>query len=263
MTRPDRVDALIGWSGLTGSALRRARPFDAMFRSTDIDDMRGREFDLVVCAGVRAEKWKANRDPEEDRAGIARLTAVLATVRAAHLVLISTADVYPVPIGVDELTVIDPAAGHPYGQHRLALERFCQERFACTIVRLPGLFGSGLKKNALFDLLHDNAVDAIHPDSEFQFYALDRLWADIVRVRAAGIGLVNFAVEPTAMRTVALRAFGRTLVAKRDAAPVRYDMRSRHAARFGGRDGYWYGAASTLDEITRFVAAERHGGATP
>jgi nucleoside-diphosphate-sugar epimerase len=259
------MDALIGWTGLIGSTLRRARGFDAMFRSTDIDAMRGGAFDLVICAGVRAEKWKANRDPDGDRAGIARLTDVLRTTRIRQLVLISTVDAYPVPVGVDEGTPIDPEAGHPYGRHRYALERFCQDRFECTVLRLPGLFGPGLKKNAIFDLLHENMVSNIHPDSAFQFYALDRLWADIQRVLAARLPLVNVTVEPTAMRDVAARAFGRTLHENASAQPARYDVRSKYAVQFGGALGYWYDAESTLDAIAAFVASERRhaGGATP
>ena len=135
------MDALIGHTGLVGGTIARARTFDAAFRATDIDTMRGRSFELVVCAGVRAEKWKANQDPDGDRAGIAKLSDVLETVSIGHLVLISTVDAYPAPIGVDESTPIDAAAGQPYGRHRLALERFCAGRFECTIVRLPGLFG--------------------------------------------------------------------------------------------------------------------------
>ncbi len=251
------MDALIGWSGLTGSTIRRARAFDAMYRSTDIGEMRGREFDLVVCAGVRAEKWKANRDPEGDRAGIAVLTDVLKTVRAARFVLISTVDVYPAPIDVDESTPIHPAEGQAYGRHRLALEAFCSAHFVSTIVRLPALFGEGLKKNAIFDLLHDNNVEQINPDAAFQFYALDRLWTDIERIRAAGLPLVNITAEPLHMRDVAARAFDRHLPAMPAVLPARYDVRSVYASMFGGRDGYWYDAASTTDELVRFVAAER------
>ena len=253
------MDALIGWSGLVGSTLRRLRVFDALFRSNDIAEMRGRAFDLAVCAGVRAEKWKANRDPEDDRASIARLTDVLATVRIGHLVLVSTVDVYPTPVEVDEDTPIDADSGSAYGRHRLALERFCQERFACTVLRLPGLFGPGLKKNAIFDLQHDHLVAQIHPDSTFQFYALDRLWVDIERTRAAAVPLVNITVEPTAMRDVVARAFGRTLRPDAGVQPARYDVRSKYASQFGGSRGYWYDADATLDAIQRFVARTHFG----
>lgn len=257
------MDALIGHTGLVGSTVARARAFDASFRSTDIDTMRGRTFDLVVCAGARAEKWKANQDPDADRAGIARLTEVLETVRIGHLVLVSTIDVYPSPVDVDESTPIDPEALHAYGRHRFALEQFCQDRFACTVVRLPGLFGKGLKKNAIFDLLHNNAVEKIHPESAFQFYGLDRLWRDIERIRDAGLSLVNLSAEPTCMRDIAEGVFGRLLAPPPEVQAIRYDMRSMYADRFGGRDGYWYDAPSTLAAIARFVADERRANGTP
>lgn len=250
------MDALIGRSGLVGSTILNARPFDATFRSTDIETMRG-SWDVVVCAGVRAEKWKANADPEGDMAGIARLTRVLGTLRIAHLVLISTVDVYSTPLRVDEETAIDPIGGHAYGRHRLALEAFCTERFPCTVVRLPGLFGHGLKKNAIFDLLHENAVEKIHPESAFQFYDLSRLWADIERVRAAGLGLANLVSEPVRMADVANHAFGRVLVPTPGRTATQYDVQSRHASRFGGHNGYWYSAADAHDRIKRFVAVER------
>ena len=43
------------------------------------------------------------------------------------------------------------------------------------IVRLPGLFGAGLKKNLIYDFVHDNRLDLIHPDGQFQFYDLERI----------------------------------------------------------------------------------------
>ena len=189
---------------------------------------------------------------------------MLDTVRIGHLVLISTVDVYPTPADVDEAAAIDYTATHAYGRHRRELEIFCQDRFATTIVRLPGLFGPVLRKNAIFDLLHDHEVERIHPDSAFQFYELNRLWSDVERVRAANLSVVNLSVEPTTMRDVAARAFARTLTPAPDVRTVRYDMRSRYAARFGGRDGYWYDAASTLDAIAAFVSGERRAshGAT-
>ena len=163
-------DALIGYSGFVGGALLRSRTFDACYRSTNIDQIRGRSFDTIVCCGAPAEKWRANRDPEEDRARLATLTDALAEVSARHFVLISTVDVYPVPRNVDEHTAIDPAASQPYGRHRYELEEFCRAHFDATVVRLPGLYGRGLKKNVIFDLLNDRPVDAVPGNARFQFY---------------------------------------------------------------------------------------------
>ena len=180
-------DALIGYTGYVGSSILRERSFDSCYRSTDIGTIRGSEFETVVCCGAPAEKWRANRDPDEDRARLATLTSALTYVRARRFVLISTIDVYPNPSGVDERTTIDAAASQPYGRHRYELEEFCRGRFDTTVVRLPGLFGRGLKKNAIFDLLHDRPVDAIPGNARFQFYNTERVWSDVELVLAAGL----------------------------------------------------------------------------
>lgn len=251
------MDALIGHTGFVGGTIAGQRSFEAKYHSRDIASMTSRQFDTVVCAGVRAEKWKANRDPKADKAGIENLVSVLETVRIRHLILISTVDVYPLPVGVDEASPIDLDQAHPYGRHRLELERRCTDLFDCTIVRLPALFGRGLKKNALFDLLHDNDVEKIHPDSTFQFYDVARVWADVERVRAAGIALANLTTQPLTMRVVAKEAFARPLFPGPDARPAQYDVRSNYAGRMGGRAGYWYDSHEVLSSLTRFVAEER------
>ena len=250
------ADALIGYTGFVGSTLLRHRDFDARFNSKNIEQIAGQTFDLVVCAGAPAEKWKANRDPDTDRAAIDRLCAALDGVRARRFVLISTVDVYPEPRDVDESTEIDRAAGHAYGRHRLLLEDVVRARFDACVVRLPALFGHGLKKNALYDLLHDNEVEKIDPASVFQFYDMRRLHDDVGRALAGGLPLVNLVPEPTSMGDVARHAFGRTLPSV-DRPPARYDVRTRHAEIFGGAPPYIAGAADVLDDIASFVARER------
>lgn len=256
------ADALVGYSGFVGGTLLRQRPFDSLYRSTNIADIGGNTFDLLVCAGAPAEKWRANKEPEADRASIARLIDALSTVRAREVVLISTVDVYPVPVEVDEHTPFDPGTGHAYGRHRLELEQFMQAHFDATVIRLPGLFGRGLKKNVIFDLLHDNQVYKVNPAAQFQFYDLSQLWGDIATARAAGIRLVNFATEPTAVSDVAKVAFGVELHPQSSGTPPRYDVRSCHASVFGGAGGYLRTGAEVLDSLERFVRAER-GGAAP
>ena len=151
-------DALIGSTGFVGGNLLAQHTFSQGFNSRNIEDIRGREFDLVVSAGTPAVKWRANQDPAADWAAIQRLTSNLESVRAKHFVLISTLNVYPDSRGVNEDDPIDEAALQPYGRHRYRLERFVAERFPnSVIVRLPGIFGPGLKKNFLFDLREHNS----------------------------------------------------------------------------------------------------------
>jgi nucleoside-diphosphate-sugar epimerase len=230
--------ALIGHTGFVGGNLLRQRPFDDLFRSTDIHEIAGREYDLLVCAGAPAEKWKANKDPAGDRAALARLTEPLRTVRARKAILVSTIDVYPHPLGVDEDTAIVPDPDNAYGAHRLDLERFFQERFDTLIVRLPALFGDGLKKNAVYDLLNGNMVEAIHSEATFQFYGLGTLWTDLARFLAAGVQVVNVATEPLTVGEVAREALGITFTNDNGRPPARYDFRTKHDRLLGGSGGY-------------------------
>jgi nucleoside-diphosphate-sugar epimerase len=252
-------DALIGHSGFIGGAIQRARSFDARYRSTDIDTIRGCYFDTVVCCGAPAEKWRANSDPKEDHARLATLMDALSEVDVDRFVLISTIDVYPQPSGVDEETMFDASAGQPYGRHRFELEEFCRARFDTTVVRLPGLYGHGLKKNAIFDLLHDQPVDAVPGNAHFQFYDVECVWPDVKRILAAGIRTANITVEPVSIGEVATRVFHRELPTRQAKNAASYDVRSIHAARMGGSNGYWYDAASAFDGLEKFVASERGG----
>lgn len=251
------ASALIGHTGFVGGNLARQHRFEDSYNSRNIDEIAGRHYELIVCAGAPAEKWKANKDPDADLAALGRLMRPLSSATASKVVLISTVDVYPVPIGVDERTVIDAARSTPYGRHRYQLETFMCERFDTLVLRLPALFGPGLKKNAVYDLLHDNLVSAIHADSVFQFYAVSRLWGDLERFMAARIPLVNVATEPVSMREVAAAAFGLEFDNRPSTPPARYDFRTVYAERFGGRDGYLLTKQQVLGDLAAFVQTER------
>ena len=123
--------------------------------------------------------------------------------------VISTVAVYPSPVGRGRGHADRPDLPAAYGRHRLLLERLAADHFPRVLsVRLPGLFGPGLKKNAVYDLLHDNETHKIPADGVYQFYNLDRLWRDVQAALAAGLSVVNFATEPVSVREVAREAFG-------------------------------------------------------
>jgi hypothetical protein len=228
-----------------------------MFNSKNIHEMRGRHFSRIVCAGVNAVKWLANKEPEKDLAGIQSLLDVLETVTADEAILISTVDVFANPVGVDEDS--DPYADdnlHPYGRHRLMVESFFRARFATLVVRLPGLFGDGLKKNILFDFLHNNNVDQINSHSVFQFYSLDHIHKDIMRCHAAGLNLIHFATAPVSVHSVALTAFGIEFTNGDEQKAARYDLQTKYAGLWGW-ERHINTPQESLQEIKAFVERER------
>ncbi len=247
--------ALIGSTGFVGGNLLREYPFAVRYHSANIETIRGEHFDLIVCAGAPAVKWKANQDPAADHACVGRLMAALEHVRAERFILISTVDVYGRPDGVDE--DCPPTDATPYGQHRLELEQFAAQRFRSLTVRLPALFGPGLKKNAIYDLLNNNQIDKIDSRAVFQFYNVRRLWRDIGLAIEAGLSLVHLATQPVSMAEAVRSAFGMEWSNHLPAMPPAYDLRTRHAALYGGANGYIRDRQHVLAELAAFVREQK------
>lgn len=250
------ADALIGHTGFVGGHLAAQHRFDEAFNSKDIESIAGREYELLVCAAAPGVKWKANQDPAGDRAAIERLVRSVSGARARKAILISTVDVYPDPVGVDEDHAIVPGSA-AYGRHRLLLERAFRDRFDTLVVRLPGLFGRGLRKNVIFDLLQGHETDKIHADSRFQFFDLEGLWRGVSAALGAGVAVVNFATEPVTVEEVAREGLGIEFHNRPPLEPVVYDVRSRHARLFGGAGGYLQGRLAVLGAIRRFAEGWR------
>ncbi|WP_341720184.1 hypothetical protein QQG74_10945 [Micromonospora sp. FIMYZ51] len=225
---------LVGHTGFVGGNLSRQRTYDLQVNRGTVGALDGRRFTRLVISGAAGLKWRANAEPDADADAIDTLIAHLRTTTADEAVLISTIEVYPEPRGVDETTRLDPAR-HPqaYGRNRARLERFVQEHYPrCLVVRLPALFGPGLRKNLIYDLTTGRTEEYCHHESTFQFYDLVRLTRDIELAVAAGLTVLNLATEPLAAQTVAQQVFGRTLTCE-SVPKVDYDMRTRHGAVFG------------------------------
>lgn len=146
---------IVGYSGFVGSNICKETTFDGYFRSTNVNEAYGQEPDLLVYAGLRAEKFLANSDPARDMASVQQALENIRSISPDKLVLISTVDVYKEPNKVDETTHVDAVGLAAYGLNRYWLEQRVREEFPDSlIVRLPGLYGINLKKNFLYDLIH-------------------------------------------------------------------------------------------------------------
>lgn len=248
---------LIGFSGFVGSTLLKQVSFESHFRSTNIHNIEGESFDVIVGAGAPAQKWIANREPEDDRRKIDGLIAHLKTVTCKTFILISTVDVFKSPIGVDEDTPIDGEGLHAYGLHRRLLEKFVESHFPNhLIVRLPGLVGPGLRKNVIFDFLNGNNLQAIDSGGVFQFYPMVNLWWDIQTALRAGLKLVHLTAEPISVANLSEQGFGKPFSQPTANKPAIYDLRSRHAAVFGGTGNYQYSQRETIQAVRAYAQSE-------
>lgn len=149
------MNALVGYTGFVGSNLYAAGDFDAVYNSKNIEEAYGTEPELLVYAGLRAEKYLANNAPEKDMELVRQAEDNILRIRPKKLVLISTIDVFKNPRNVDENSAIDTENLHAYGYNRYQLERRVRERYEdALIIRLPGLFGKNIKKNFIYDYIH-------------------------------------------------------------------------------------------------------------
>lgn len=149
------MEFLVGYTGFVGSNLAASHPFDGLYNSKNIEQAYGRQPDLLVYAGVRAEMFLANHDPEADLSNLRQAADNIARIAPKRLVLISTISVYDAPKGADEDTPIDRTRLSAYGANRRWLEEWVEAHMPDhLIVRLPALYGRGLKKNFLYDYIH-------------------------------------------------------------------------------------------------------------
>jgi hypothetical protein len=149
------MDALIGHTGFVGKTLRHQHDFGAQFNRQTIHEATGRHFGTVVCAAAPGSMFEANNFPQRDLSQVTALIDQLDRINCDRFILISSIAVLnDFSAGYDETTTAFQQM-LPYGRNRRELEHFCASRFKhCLIVRLPALFGSGLRKNFFFDLLN-------------------------------------------------------------------------------------------------------------
>lgn len=251
--------ALIGFTGFVGSNLVTQQSFDDYYNSKNIEEIREKHYDLIVCAGSRGERWKANLYPKKDWEEIQKLMNSLKYIKTDRFILVSTLDVYPntdgvyedYPIHIDNFT-------QPYGYHRYLLEKFIKNQFPrVTFIRLPQIYGINIKKNFVYDLIYDNALDFTHKNTMHQWYNLKNLWKDIQVVIQHNIPVVNFAVEPISARELTKYSRNMEFTTVTKGPPLIFNILTRYGKLFGSKDSYIYHKKKTLLDLKEFITRER------
>jgi dTDP-4-dehydrorhamnose reductase len=250
------TNALLGYTGFVGTTLRGQTHFDALYNSQNIAAIRGNQYDLIICAAAPAAKWKANQDPVGDQANLSSLMDHLRHVRAKRFIHISTVDVFKMPPAAYEDSPVTPERLDTYGRNRYALEESVREHFPqAIIVRLPGLFGAGLRKNFLFDMIHRGSSEWTHADSVFQFYNMAHLWQDLQIILHIDppLSLIHFACEPVKASDIAYHVFDVKYEYQTASSPVAYDLRTRYAHLWGRNGDYIASANETYAQIQEYI----------
>ena len=171
--------SLVGYTGFVGSNIYANGEIDSVYNSKNVMDAYGTEPDILIYAGLRAEKYLANSNPEKDMELIMEAEKNISEIRPKKLILISTIDVFKNPIDVDENSFIELKDLHAYGFNRYQLECWVRQHFSdALIIRLPALYGINLKKNFIYDYINlipfmlkeDKMKELSDIDSEISLY---------------------------------------------------------------------------------------------
>lgn len=251
-------NALIGNTGFVGGSLSKQYSFNFLYNSKNINQIKNKKFDMVVCAGAPGKKWLANQKPSEDLESINNLILNLKTIDCKKFILISTVDVFSIPKNVNESTVIDKNNLLPYGLHRRILEQFVETHFEnFIIVRLPGLVGPGLQKNIIYDFHNKNNLELIDTRNIYQFYSITNLMHDIKIALKNNLKLIHLTSEPISVKEVAEKGFDLNFENITSNSIVEYNFETAYGQLYNGIDKYQYSKKDCILSIREYAMSER------
>lgn len=247
---------LIGYTGFVGSNLTQQMEFDHLVNSKNIAVFAGKVVDELFISAGDARKWLANKEPENDLKHINKLFCDVSKIKTKKVVLFSTVDVYENKNGVYEGCF--KVANEPYGKHRWEFEQLVLAHFPqVKVVRLPGLFGSGLKKNIIFDIIGGKSINGFNPHSAFQWFHLDELKSVLDYCENNEIDELNVTAEPVTVAELCNSVNIDLALLDENAPLVKYNICSKHACKYSGQNNYLYAKQESLGQIAKYIIKSR------
>lgn len=256
------MKALIGYNGFVGSNLRKKIKFQKLFNSENIDQIKIYNFTEVYCAAPHSLKFWANKNPKKDKEIISRLIKNLKGVKCKKFIHISTLDVYPKNLNVDERYKVYKSKTNNYGENRKLLEKFIITNFENhLIIRLPALFGLNLKKNSLFDLLNNEKI-RVNKNSIFQWYNLKYLSKHIKLLKKTKIKSINLVSEPLSFKELILFLENKNLLSLVklnffNSKILKYNFFTIYASYFRKKGNYIFSKKEIFNQIYNYVIKYR------
>ena len=243
--------AIIGYTGFIGRNLSKKIKTKYLYNSENINEIKYKNFDKIYCCGTSSLIWKANKDPEKDFFKIFELIKNISTVKCKLFILISTIEVYEDVSDCGEKTFIYKK-GLSYGSNRFFLENFVSTRFKkYCIVRLPVVYGEGLKKNIIYNLLNKNQIKNINPNDILQYYPVDKLYLDINFSIKNNLSLINLSSEPIKNSEI-IKIFYKKIISNKKKMAIRnYNMKSIYS-KIWNKKNYIYTKKYIINDLIKF-----------
>lgn len=191
-------DLLVGSTGFVGGNLKAVHNFEKMCHSADVGNYFGSNPDLCIYAGIPSAMFLANSVPEKDLQIMHQARENLRQINPKKVVLISTIAVYGDSVGKNERDLPEPDSA--YGKNRFLLEQWVKTDFPdASIIRLPALYGMGLKKNFLYDM-HTIIPSMLKPEIYTQIANQNKLIQSSYTLSENGFFVLNKDCDKKAIR---------------------------------------------------------------
>ena len=105
----------------------------------------------------------------------------------------------------------------------------------------------------IFLSLGFTALNFTDSRSVYQFYSLANLWRDIEIALSHNLRLLNLVTPPISAEKLYSVLTGHEFINELGRQPFKYDVRTKHYALFGGKDGYIMSLEQELADIKKFV----------
>ncbi len=232
--------AVVGGTGFVGSAFVRwakEHGVECVVLQRDDDPSSVRGCDLLIDANGNSSKLLATRDPLQDFAAtVASVRRRVEAIQPQRYIYLSSCDVYPDcsrPASTEESQPLVPGQQSPYGFHKRMAEECVQHAAGSwLILRLGGMVGPAMRKNAIFDILHGDRM-FLAPESRLQFMHTNdvaRLAMEIAR-RVPTNEVYNLCGRGTVSLGEVLTWVGRDVSVEPRAPAVTYDVSLRSVLR--------------------------------
>ena len=225
---------IVGGNGFVGSAVvRQCKQRKLTYRIVTRDNFEqfaGSSCAVLINANGNSKKFMADREPLwEFDASVRSVCQYLTQIQAEKYIQLSSCDVYPDCSHPEQTKEDQPIAVDrqcTYGFHKYLAE-LCVQHYAkkWLILRMGGFVGPGLKKNAVYDILHGGPL-WLEEGSELQFISTDAAAGIILDLALSEHTheILNLCGDGTIKIRDIMQAFKCSVAQKPDTPRVRYEV---------------------------------------